>query len=105
MTQSEQIEFASTVFQALVSDSQDRLARGAMLREAMHAAVRRGEKPVGYRPDWIREKSVQLCSILADWGEAFNQQHANDSASVGDLLDIIATAASLLNEDDEEEEG
>ena len=96
MTEAEQKDFTVAVFSALVGEKQDRLARGAILRQAMHDTLARGEEPKGYRPDWITEQSRGLVNFLVDAGEKFNLEHPDDQISVSDLLDVLATTAGLF---------
>lgn len=91
-----EIDFASTVFAALVTGKMDRLKRGQMLRQQMHDAIKRGERPVGARPEWLRRSAVHLINVLGTQAEEFDNTHADDKASVSDLMDILVTAMGLL---------
>jgi hypothetical protein len=99
MTDIEKIEFTTTAFQCLVRGQQDRLRHGAILRQAMHDAVERGEMPAGYRPVWIQEMSRKLARVLGEEASRFDRTYVNDKASVTDLLDILATTMALFQEE------
>jgi hypothetical protein len=92
MTDIEKIDYATTAFQCLVNEQQNRLRRGLILRQKMHNAIERGEDPDDYRARWMKETTGKLARFLAEEAERFNKQHVNDMASVADLLDILATA-------------
>lgn len=96
MTEAEKIEYAASAFEALVGSQQDRLSRGTILRQRMHAALKRGERPEGYRPEWIRECALELVHTLQAMSEEFDLEHPDDKASVGDLLDVLATTTNLF---------
>lgn len=99
MTDSEKIEFAVSVFMALSGENQDRLIRAKLDRDRMHAAIKRGEKPVGYRPEWIKASAIKLVDVLAEMAKAFDAEHPTDKATNGDLLDILSTTAALFRRD------
>jgi hypothetical protein len=96
MTETEKMDFATEVFVALVTEKQDRLTKGLMLRQAMHDQIKRGETPSGYRPAWLKAQSLAVVKSLAEAAEAFDQGHPDDKASVSDLMDILATAMNLF---------
>jgi hypothetical protein len=96
LTDAEKLDFATTVFTALVGETQDRIKRGLMLRQAMHDAISRGEAPRGYRPAWVVAQSQVLVRFLGQTAQDFNRAHPDDACSVSDLLDILMTTAGLF---------
>lgn len=94
MTDDEKMDYAIKVFTTLLSDQQDRLERGAMLRQAMHDALARGEKPTGYRAKWLMQVSEGLVQYLIQAAEDFDASHPDDKVSVMDILDVLATVTA-----------
>jgi hypothetical protein len=96
MELSEKISFTTAVFTRLASEKMDRLNRGLVLRQAMHDAIKRGEKPTGYRPQWVQDQALELVKTCGLMAQKFDEAHPDDKASVSDLLDILATAMGLF---------
>lgn len=96
MTDSEKQDFAIEVLVALHTEKQDRLTQGMIRRQAMHDQIKRGETPVGYRPDWIKSQARELVRALATAAEEFDLAHPDDKASVSDLMDILATTIGMF---------
>ena len=89
-------DWAAGVLHSLVTDAKARLGQGKKLREQMLAAIEKGETPTGYRPSWIRQSAHRSIVLLHEIVGEFNDSHSTDQASINDLLDILATAARLL---------
>lgn len=101
MTDAEKMQYATSVFVAMVSEREDRLARGVRLREAMHEQIERGEKPTGYRADWLKQAALKLVRQLQQMASEFDKDHPDDKCSVADLLDVLATTQGLFYREDE----
>jgi hypothetical protein len=84
------------VFIELINDSNRRLKHGLKLRQEIADALDRGETPTGYRVDLLRLGAVALVNKLEEIGKQFNKDHPNDQFSLGDVLDILATATALV---------
>jgi hypothetical protein len=95
-------DWAARVLHSLVTDSQTRLRQGRKLRDAMVAAIEKGETPTGYRPMWIKQSAHRAIALLHQISGEFNDSHSTDQVSIPDLLDILATAAKLLQNAQEE---
>jgi hypothetical protein len=91
-----QIDAVVSVFCRLANQNVKKLEHGRDLRIAMHEAIVKGQKPVGYRPAFLRESSQVVISLLGELAEEFDQQHQDDKASLHDLMDVLATAVGLL---------
>jgi hypothetical protein len=78
------------------TEQERRLANGAELRQYVKAVVERGEKPTGYRADWLITSADSVLIHLDSLVQKFNEQHPDDMASLADLLDIIMTARKKL---------
>ncbi len=64
----------------------------------MHAVLDQGEQPTGYRACWVRQSAAQVSELLGEIAEQFNSDYADDAATVGDMLDILATAKAHIRE-------
>lgn len=91
-----EIQQVSDIYISMLRNTEVRRLRGAQLRDEMHEAVERGERPTGYRPDWVRQSAIRIVRELQHIGFDFNDNHQNDQCSVGDLIDILTTALSHL---------
>jgi hypothetical protein len=89
-------DWAARVLLSLVTDSKARLTQGALLRSQMLAAIEKGDTPTGYRPLWLRQSAHKLIDALHRISIEFNDTHSTDQASMNDMLDILATAAHLV---------
>lgn len=87
---------ANRILLRLVSDKEARVKFGLKQRQAMMSAIKRGEEPQGYRPDWIRNTVRAVFQTLAEKAMEFNEIHPQDRISNHDLADVIATCASRL---------
>jgi hypothetical protein len=96
MPSTTEIQNVSDIFVSLLSHRDSRLARGAKLRAEMHEQLARGEKPDGYRPEWVRTSAFKLIQELQRLGLNFNESHTDDQCSIGDLIDIVTTALGHL---------
>ncbi len=96
MTEAEKMDLTTSVFVALVSEKQDRLTKGLMLRQAMHDTIKRGEKPTGYRPEWLKARALELVKVMAAEAQKFDEAHPDDKCSVSDILDVLVTTAGLF---------
>lgn len=96
MTDSEKMDFAVQVFTALSGENQDRLMKATIDRQRMHDSIRRGEKPVGRRPEWIKASAIKLVDVLAQMAREYDQGDPTDKATNGDLLDVLSTTAALF---------
>lgn len=96
METNEKIDFASVVFQALVTEKMDRLDRGVMLRQQMFDMIQRGETPTGYRAEWLRAQAMKVVEVLTEMAKAFDDKYPDDKCSVSDLTDILATTQGLF---------
>lgn len=96
MTDSEKMDFATSVFMALSGENQDRLVRAELDRQRMHDSIRRGERPVGPRPEWIKASAVKLVDVLAAMAREFDLANPQDKATNGDILDVLSTTAALF---------
>lgn len=101
MTDAEKIQYTTSVFVAMVSEREDRLARGVRMRNAMHEQIARGEKPTGYRPEWLKHSAIKLVQTLQQMASDFDKAHPDDKCSVADLLDVLATTKGLFYREDE----
>lgn len=91
-----ELEWAARVFLTLVTDTKAKLEHGAKLRQEMVEAFNKGQKPTGYRPQWIVQSARELVAHMATVAEKFNSDHPADQASALDLMDILLTAVNLL---------
>ena len=91
-----EINRAVSVFVQIAANSKKRLVHGASLRAEMRKAMEEGRKPTGYRAEWLRESACILVHVLGDIAADFDAEHLDDRASITDLMDIVATAAGLL---------
>lgn len=89
-------EKACEVLHRYLSRGEGRLERGVMLREAMFQAIKRGEKPTGYRAEWLRKTAMELIATMEDCALEFNLNHEDDQISAMDLMDVLATAMGVL---------
>lgn len=89
-------EWAAGVLLGLVTDAKTRISNGKRLREKMVEQIKKGEQPTGYRPAWLRQSAHRLIAELNEITNEFNDTHHTDQASLGDLLDILATAMNLV---------
>lgn len=89
-------EKACEVLHRYLSKGENRLEHGARLRAAMFEAIKRGEKPTGYRAEWLRGTAMEIISTLEDCALEFNLNHPNDQISAMDLMDALATAMGIL---------
>jgi hypothetical protein len=96
LTDTEKQEFATTAFTALATEKQDRLTNGLVLRQQMHDAIKRGERPPGYRPAWLKTQSLDLVRILTEIAQRFDAEHPDDRCSVSDIMDVLATTMGLF---------
>lgn len=88
--------FASKVFQKLLAESKDRLAKAQQLRSALQAQLEAGQTPTGYRADFLDEASHIIVEQLCVVAQSFNDAHPDDMCTTADLLDILATARNKL---------
>jgi hypothetical protein len=65
-------------------------------REAMHAAIQRGEEPEGHRVDWVVAASNALVDVLMAAAQSFNEVYPYDTILLGDFLDVVATTRGRL---------
>lgn len=84
------------IFVSLLNNRDVRLARGARLRQEMHEKFAKGERPTGYRADWIRGSATKILRELQKLGLDFNATHTDDQCSVNDLMDVLTTAIGHL---------
>lgn len=96
MTDQEKIEFASNVFESMHTSHVDRLAHGKARRKMIGDQIARGEKPTGYRVDWLADSAMKIIDALGQIAQDFDQKHHDDKASVSDLADILATALEIM---------
>ena len=89
--------FANGVFLRFLAGEEARLLHGARLREEVHAAVERGEKPQGYRADWLRQEALHLVRVMEQVAMEFNVAHPDDKCSTADLQDVLITAHRLFS--------
>jgi hypothetical protein len=92
----QEIQQMSDIYVSLLNNRDTRLLRGAKLRQEMHEALSRGEKPTGYRPDWVRSAAFKLIQEVQRIGLEFNERRTDDQCSLGDLIDILTTALGHL---------
>lgn len=90
------IEFAHKVFTKIGDMIDQKLENGLRLREAMKAAIERGEPVDNYRADWLKATAIQIINTLHSSAEAFNQKFTEDRISLHDLMDALATAMNLV---------
>lgn len=95
VTQKE-IDFTVEVFSKLLTQKMDRLAHGTILRQQMHDQIKRGERPVGPRPDYIRKAAMAIIQLLGSEAEDFNHKNPDDMISVQDFMDCLETAMGAL---------
>jgi hypothetical protein len=94
-------EFVTTAGQRRTAPKytpEDRAARSAKLRAEMHAIIDNGQRPEGYRANWVRSAVGHVIELLSEIAEQFNAEHQDDVATTGDVLDILATAKGHLIE-------
>jgi hypothetical protein len=89
-------EKACEVLHRYLSKGENRLEHGAQLRDAMFEAIKRGEKPTGYRAEWLRKTAMELIATMEDASLEFNLNHPDDQISAMDLMDVLATAMGVL---------
>lgn len=94
-------EQAASILYRAVADNGARLARGQMLRQMMFEQIEAGEKPQGYRADWIRASAMRLIKELSACANEFNEAYSDDRISSLDLVDVVATARGLLTKANE----
>lgn len=93
------ISSAINVFLKLVKNRAERLQHGAKLRNEMHNIIDAGKQPTGYRAEWLKESAAVLIHVLGQIAEDFDDKHADDKASISDLLDVTATAMGSLRKE------
>lgn len=98
-----EIQQVVDIFCSLLNQRETRLANGARLRKEMHETLEAGERPTGYRPDWVRISALRMVHELQKLGLEFNDEHKNDQCSLGDLMDVLTTAMNHLKKRREEE--
>lgn len=96
MNSTDQIKFSIAVFSRLLTTKMDRLERGVQLRKQMHEAIKRGEKPTGYRAKWLKDSALEMVSVLGEIARKFDEKFPDDRASVSDLMDVLATTMGLI---------
>jgi hypothetical protein len=96
MPTTQEAKFVADIYSSLLKNSKTRLLRGLKLRQEMHDAIERGERPTGYRPDFIRAGTVKLIKMLDELAGEFNRAHPEDQCSGSDLLDVLASTNGLL---------
>lgn len=90
--------WAAEVLVAVVGSEGNRLETGLRRRQMIREAIERGERPTGYRVEWLRQASLAVVSKLKEIGQEFNARNPDDQASVADFLDILANASTYLKE-------
>ncbi len=90
-------EWAASILYSLVTDTKQRLGRGAKFRQEMLAQIKAGKNPEGYRADWIRNSAKIVMILLTKIAEKFNEEYPTDQCSADDLADVLATASGMLN--------
>lgn len=95
VSKEEKALYAAEVFKRL-KQNDSRLAHGYEMRKKMFAQIQKGEKPEGYRPEFIRSAAFKIIAQLGLFAEDFNTQHGDDRLSVHDFLDILETAKKAL---------
>lgn len=95
-TQAEKARYAREVFLRLSLSTKERLEHGLRLREKMGEQLARGEKPTGYRPEWLRLTALRIIRELHEAGKEFNEEHPDDLISTHDLYDVLASAIGML---------
>lgn len=96
MSESEKIDFIVGVMKRLTASQHVRLQNGARMRKEIRAAIQRGERPTGYRVEWLRDSGYEIIKTLTKIAKQFDKEHLQDKASVQDLMDVITTALFLL---------
>ncbi len=96
METADRIKYTTSVFSMLITTKMDRLSRGVMLRQQMHEAITRGEKPTGYRAEWLRSAALEIIDALGNLAGEFDDTYLDDKCSVSDLTDVLATTMGIL---------
>ncbi len=89
-------QIAHEIFGRLSASTDDRLRHGLRLRQEMAEQMERGEKPTGYRAEWLQATAVRVISEMGEAAREFNETHTDDLVSANDMLDVLATAINLL---------
>jgi len=95
LNKEERMNYIKRVF-LKVKENDQRLAKGFALRKQMIKALKEGQTPTGYRPEWIKKSSQKVIQLLKSIAYDFNFQHEDDKTSVLDMVDILNSAVSYL---------
>ena len=102
MTKEEEILKVQEVLRLVHTQKMSKLMNGMLKRRAIKEALERGEKPTGYRVDWLHSSSQKVIETLRIVATEFNNDHKDDTASVHDLVDIVSYVMYTLTKKAEE---
>lgn len=96
LSTAEKADYAQRVFLKYTLTDVERIGHGIELRDWIHEQIRQGLYPNHYRRHWLMDSAEKVLSHLKSVAQAFNYTHADDHATIYDMLDILETAKSEL---------
>lgn len=94
----EQVAFTKAILLRCVVENTTRLANGSKLRDVMFEEYKKGLRHVenNYRYVWLKASIRKVDDLLGNVALDFNVQHADDMASIQDMIDILTSALANL---------
>lgn len=92
----EQLRATAAILHRIVTDAQVKLQWGAQKREELKVSLAKGENPVTYRSEWMRETKARIVEALLESSNSFNRTYKHDRISVQDMIDVLVYTIGTL---------
>lgn len=89
---------ASRILLKFVTDKDAKLRYGLQRRAEMFKRMADGEEPSGYRAEWIKTSVNAVLKTLIEKAQEFNAMYPQDTISTKDFLDVLATTANRVKQ-------
>ena len=98
------LQQAADFFYHLVCNNEKRLQNGLSERERIKKQIQNGDRPSGYRAEWLRKSSARVITLLQEIAQEFDTIYTTDKFSALDLIDILSTTQRKIKSSLEDED-
>ena len=98
MDATEEIGFATQTFGRVIRNEKHRMAVGIALRNHIQKQLENGVVPDHYRMEWLHKSISRVIHELEKIGRDFNTANPNDKFSTADMIDVVNSVSSTLQD-------
>lgn len=89
-------EYAIGVLHRLITDVDNKLEYGRQKRMEIKENVRKGKMSSGYRAEFLVKNAREVITWMSTIADSFNKRFPHDRFSTQDMIDVLASAQSML---------